>query len=1107
MIKTKPTRQKPTKQAKRGLFSPVSLVLACLLVSQSPPISALPQRTAESEELKVGRPILRILSGGEKHTYRVFLETGQYLRVVADQRGIDIELRIFGPQGQKLVEMDSPNNTQGPESAAVITEQAGDHRIEIVCLAKGAPKGQYQVRIEASRAPTEQDRQWILAQSAYTEGQQLLTQGTAESRRKSIDKYQEALVNWRAAGDQVMEAHALLCLGASWRGLGQLQKSLDCYGQALELQRIGEGRREEAYTLFTIGVVYSDLGEPQKSLDYYGRALSQQRAMADIDAEAQTLGSMGVAYFSLGDIHKALDYQSDALTVWQKINSRPQEALTLHNIGRVYEVIGEFQKALERYLQALDLNRALRDRKGEAEELNSIGHVNLLLGEWTKALNYYNQALSIWRATGDHRREAITLSNMGRAYASLDETTKALERYQAALKLHREVGNRLGEAVTIEKIGELYAALADPRKALESYEQALQLRRATGDRGGEASSLSNIGLLYTSLGDSENAMGYLSRSLNLFQAVRDRRGEAKALYGVARVERLRGNLVESRRQIDQAIALSEAVRADAGGQQLRASYLASVRRYYEFNIDLLMQLHQARPAEGFDAIALQASERARARGLIEMLAEAGGNIRQGVDATLLERESNLVQQLNAKAQRLTQRNLPEQLAALKQEITLLETEYEQTQAAIRKTSPRYAAITQPQPLSLGQIQQQLDSETLLLEYSLGAERSFLWAITNDSLATYELPGEEQIKQSATRVYNFLTARSLVRKGETWQQRQARIIQAEAQLPAAAGTLSKMVLGPVVAHLGDRRLVVVADGALQYIPFAILPKPGHDSAPPLIVDHEIIVLPSVSALAVQRRELAARRPAPKMLAVIADPVFSRNDERVRAGKSAPRLKVPTDRIATGRRIEHEEEKSGLTIGGFSIPRLPFTRREADRILAFAPGENLKALGYQANRAIATSAELSRYRYLHFATHGLLDSERPGLSALVLSLVDEEGKPQDGFLRAHEIYNLNLPAELVVLSACQTGLGKEIRGEGLVGLTRGFMYAGAARVVVSLWNVNDEATSELMANFYQKMLRQGQRPAAAMRAAQVEMLKAKQWQAPYYWAAFVLQGEWR
>src|SRR6185369_16892010 len=204
----------------------------------------------------------------------------------------------------------------------------------------------------------------------------------------------------------------------------------------------------------------------------------------------------------------------------------------------------------------------------------------------------------------------------------------------------------------------------------------------------------------------------------------------------------------------------------------------------------------------------------------------------------------------------------------------------------------------------------------------------------------------------------------------------------------------------------------------------------------------------------------------------------------------------------------DDKPGVTTRRIVIPRLPFTRQEATQLLALTPkNSSFGAIDFEANRETVLRGDLAQYRYVHFATHGLLDSERPGLSSLVLSMVDAKGEPQNGFLRANDIYNLKLPAELVVLSACQTGLGKEIKGEGLVGLTRGFIYAGAARVVVSLWNVNDQATAELMTMFYRKMLKQGQAPAAALRAAQVEMWKQKQWQSPYYWAAFTMQGEWR
>ena len=253
----------------------------------------------------------------------------------------------------------------------------------------------------------------------------------------------------------------------------------------------------------------------------------------------------------------------------------------------------------------------------------------------------------------------------------------------------------------------------------------------------------------------------------------------------------------------------------------------------------------------------------------------------------------------------------------------------------------------------------------------------------------------------------------------------------------------------------------------------------------------------------RKEISDRKPAAKTLAVFADPVFTREEARTR---NKSNKKIFANQLAQSREIVHENEK--VTAGNLSIQPLPFTRQEADQILALVPNaDNLRFTDFKATRAAALNPVLSQYQYLHFATHGLIDSERPGLSALVLSLVDEAGNPQDGFLRAHEIYNLKLPAELVVLSACQTGLGKEVKGEGLIGLTRGFMYAGAARVVVSLWSVNDKATADLMTIFYRQMLKENQRPAAALRAAQIEMWKQKQWQAPYYWAAFVLQGEWR
>lgn len=620
-----------------------------------------------------------------------------------------------------------------------------------------------------------------------------------------------------------------------------------------------------------------------------------------------------------------------------------------------------------------------------------------------------------------------------------------------------------------------------------------------------------------------------------------RSGEAATHFAIARLERGRGNLAEARTQTQAALEIIESLLTKIASRELRTSYFASNKDVYDFYIDLLMELHERHPSTGHEEAALIVSERARARSLLGTLAEARADMRQGVEPAILERERSLQQQINTKAVRLM-RLVAGKHTKEQKELDSLINEYHQVQAQIRTTSPRYAALTQPQPLTVREIQQQvLDQDSLLLEYSLGKKRSFLWAVTPTSMTSYVLPKQADVETAARRVYELLTARNSQPAGETPEQRAARVGEAEAEYGKAAAALSQMVLGSVATQLGTKRLIIVSEGALQYVPFGALPAPkslesgvtslesekgnksrhrSQDSRPqtpdsrlPLIVEHEIVTLPSASALAVLRRELMGRAPAPKAVAVLADPVFRSDDPRIGDAATRERGVANGNGVAVSSRrnvaasqtdVESSAKESGVT--GFK--RLRFSRQEAEAITALAPDEkSLKAIDFAANRATATGVELSRYRVLHFATHGLLNSQHPELSGIVLSLVDERGRPQDGFLRLHEIYNLKLAADLVVLSACQTALGKEIKGEGLVGLTRGFMYAGAPRVVASLWNVDDRATAELMKRFYRAMFIQGMRPAAALRAAQTSLRREKGWAVPYYWAGFTLQGEWK
>jgi CHAT domain-containing protein len=308
--------------------------------------------------------------------------------------------------------------------------------------------------------------------------------------------------------------------------------------------------------------------------------------------------------------------------------------------------------------------------------------------------------------------------------------------------------------------------------------------------------------------------------------------------------------------------------------------------------------------------------------------------------------------------------------------------------------------------------------------------------------------------------------------------------------------------------------------LHYVPFAALPIPsGEPTKPalvtrsdlPLVAKYEIVSLASASALAILRKETAGRKPAPRTLAVLADAVFQSDDPRTsEAGKLAHGGNGDSETAPPGRAQSLPDDlvRSAEQTGVISFPRLPFTRHEAETIVAEAgEDQSLKLLDFEAARDTLLNTDLSRYRIIHFATHGLLNSRHPQLSGIVLSLVDEHGRYKNGFLRTHDIYNMRLRADLVVLSACRTALGREIKGEGLVGLTRGFMHSGVASVVASLWDVKDEATSELMKRFYHNMLRRGLRPPAALRAAQVSLLNETRWQSPHHWAGFTLQGEWR
>ncbi len=1064
----------------------------------------------------------------EKHTYGIALKEGQYLSAAIEHTGIAVNVTLWSPRGQKLRELDC--NYAGLRWVSTIASISGTYLFVVRALEREELRGVYHLKIEKLHQGTTQDQRRITAETEFAEAERLCETWEAPARRAAIRKYQVALAHWQQVGTQQQRVKVLRSIGEVYYSLSELQvalryshlalsqdvvpnnekskcdtlnqlstiyfylgkhqKALECATRALELSRAVGYKSGEIYALNNVGESHYWLDENQQSLAFYEQALALCRIHNERRLSAHTLLNLGDTHLALGNMQEAFDYYSRALVLWRSSGHSRGEALTLTAIGHFYMQIGEKQEALIFFTQGARLFRIMGDRLWKATNESGAAYSYLGIGEFPRAMSNSMSALRLWREVNFNHGVATSLLNLGEVYYRQGNYRQSLDYYQRALSHIRDYDERRAESYALRYIGRTYAALGEPRKAVNYYESALVLYRKAGDRQGEAYLLNDMGEMYRALNQPAQALECHRQALALNQAVGDRFGESQSRYHLARAELDRMNLPAARAQIESALALSESLRAKVFSQELRTSYSASIYQYYQLQIEILMSLNRQQPAKGYDALALAACERSRARSMLELLTEASADLRQGVEPELMQRERSLRQQINGKADRLmrlkggTQKEV--EVAAVEKEISELTAQHDDMLAEMRARNPRYAALTQPQPLDLTAIQNSvLDDDTLLLEYALGEQRSYVWVVSKGEVASYELTPRAQIEQAARRVYELLVARQPV-ANESLKQRRARFADNDAQYALAAAELSRMVLAPLAARLGNKRLIVVSEGALQYVPFAALPEPTEATrqlSQPLLVQHEIISLPSASTLALVRSETRQRKPAQKSLAILADPVFGKDDDRFGADKKT--------RPATNRE------------GGLS--RLPGTRGEAEVILAVASDSFAHLVqGFAVNRGFVTGNELSQYRIIHFATHGLLDSQRPALSGVALSQFDAQGNSQDGFLRLHDIYNLKLPAELVVLSACDTALGKDIKGEGLVALTRGFMYAGAPRVLASLWKVDDEATSELMKDFYQRLLHDRLAPAAALRAAQLTMWR--QQRAPYHWAAFILQGEY-
>lgn len=822
------------------------------------------------------------------------------------------------------------------------------------------------------------------------------------------------------------------------------------------------------------------------------RALAEWRAAGDRDGELATLITLAYHQRAADNHREVVKLAAAALPLARgDAGMRSAEAIVLNQGGLAKLQTGAGEAGLADLAASHTIWRALGDAAGLAYITAQLGYAHSSLGDWKNAEPLLREAVAHSQATGDARLVASSQITLARLLSRQKQHREAIASLEQALEFYNKAEDLRNQAFVLNRMGEEWDSLGDKARAFERFEAAAALSRRAGNPSVLTSALMELVQRHRRAGQPERAMELIQEVIGLERAIGDPSGEAVAHGRLGAVERDMGRLADARREVAEAVRIVESIRAGLANPNLRTLSTSQRAGAYELQIDILHRSHLAEPAAGFAAEALLVSERSRARGLLDTLVAAQVNLREGVDPALLNEQSALLQRLAAKA--AEQRKLAMASAkteVVRAEIDALASAHDRVEARIRMASPRYSALAQPPQVSVEQIQRELlDADTALVEYFLGPQGlGFAWVVTPAGVAMEKMPPRKEVEPLVRAAYEALTARN--RRGLTAD----KLAKADAAVEPALAALRAALVTPLAKHFaGKARLLVVSDGPLDYIPFALL-------AP---AEMETVRIPSATVLSLIRQQAAARQPAERGLAIFADPVFDAGDPRVTGAKATPASALPKDLARRGL------EAVGIAAEGERLPRLLFTRREAEAIAQLAPAEwkVLKSTDFAATREAVLGGELARYRILHFATHGMLNNDTPELSGLVLSLVDRRGAPVDGFVRLADLYRLRLPADLVVLSACQTALGKEMGSEGLVGLTRGMIHAGASRVVASLWKVDDAATAELMKHFYTALRRPGVTAAAALRAAQEALRKQPRWQAPYYWAAFLLQGEYR
>jgi CHAT domain-containing protein/Flp pilus assembly protein TadD len=810
-------------------------------------------------------------------------------------------------------------------------------------------------------------------------------------------------------------------------------------------------------------------------------ALEQARKLGDKTRMARALNYIGLSYYHRDRVAEAIDPFKQAAELAREAGNHELEALALDSAGSILRATGWYEEAFYFYNQVLVLRHEMKDPR-EANVLNNLGFLFTGIGDYERASSLLQEGLRLARQVQNKGAETAALVFLGHLERSRERYEYAINYYNEALLLEPEGKNSaVMRFDVLEDLASAYSLSGNPQKALEFYTSALGLKRNQAYGVVETMVMSGIGTSLHELGRNSEALESLTGALaRLRQLGSSPDEESHTEVSLADTLRSLGRNEEALASYRRAIAIIERLRSrSVPTESSRANIIASRRGLFVKTIDLLFALN--RQSEG-----LEISEAYRARAFLDQLAEARVDLKQEMTREQREREDAVIGRIASTQGQLWNKDLAaDKQKQLSQDLSAAENDLETFRLELRRTNPRYASVRYPAPLKRDRIQRELLApDAALVEYVLGDDRSFAWVVSHNGLTAVVLPSRKQIEEQVGAYQQSLTEKVSA----------LTLNQALDRLHARGASLYQSVFRPLeVALHGIRKLIIVPDGALSYLPFEALVTQarGKSSQQPsgfLIDRFAISYTPSASALAsIKGRDHSA--PSKALLA-FGDPDYD--------NPSASRKETPS--ASSSPRVELNSLERGVTFN-----RLPHTRAEVTAISSLFPAASERVyLGAEAREQAIKAEKLSDYRFIHLAAHGYVNEERPARSGIVLSLAN--GEKDDGVLQMSEVLQLKLNADLVTLSACRTAVGKLIIGEGVVGLSRAFIYAGARSTVVSLWNVNDVATADLMKSFYQNLGR-GIPKDDALRLAKLALLKSRQrtWQHPYFWAPFVLVGE--